>query len=465
MFSQRKINLSPPSARVEGALSTLGISTAFITLIIGYLLTILTTPPELTLLNFLIFTVLQVLYSAVIWWLVKKDFFDRFLALALSVLTILTVATGGLTFIGLQLDWLLYLVMISVYFTCLSVRAASISGIFLYAAMAVNLGFLDNWNWSHIYPSLLQLLTAFCFVAVFSLAIRILGLQRERAERLLHQLEESNAELEQAHRQLQKYANEVEELTIVRERTRLAREIHDTLGHYLSILNIQLETISKLQERDPARAAIEIAEARRVASQSMQEVRNAIAALRPTSIATLTLTQAIAQLGREFEQSASETELTLDLDTESLPLSPDLQVALYRAVQETLTNVRKHAHASKVLVRLRHEDELLELVVLDNGNGAGANNTNSQAVGFGLIGLRERVELLGGHVTYGPAEPSGYRVTVRVPVPSAPSPKKSVGERETGRGDASDLHERRRKHPLPMPSPPPPLHETGERQC
>ena len=422
MSSQRKINLSPPSARVEGALSTLGISAAFITLIIGYLLTILMTPPELTLLNFLIFTVLQVLYCTVFWWLIKKDFSDRSLALALGVLTLLTVATGGLTFIGLQLDWLLYLVMISVYFTCLSVRVASILGIFLYAAMAVNLGFLDNWNWSHIYPDLLQLLTAFCFVAVFSLAIRILSIQRGRAERLLHQLEESNAELEQAHRQLQKYANEVEELTIVRERTRLAREIHDTLGHYLSILNIQLETISKLQELDPARVAVEIAEARRVASQSMQEVRNAIAALRPTSIATLTLAQAIAQLGREFGQSSSETGLTLDLDTELPPLSPDLQVALYRAVQETLTNVRKHAHASKVLVRLRYEDEVLELVVLDNGSGAGANNANSQPGGFGLIGLRERIELLGGHVTYGPAEPSGYRVTVQVPVPSAPSP-------------------------------------------
>src|SRR5205823_11321560 len=138
----------------------------------------------------------------------------------------------------------------------------------------------------------------------------------------------------------------------------MAREIHDTLGHYLSILTIQLETISKLQERDPARAAVEIAEARRVASQSMQEVRNAIAALRPTSIATLSLTQAITQLGNEFGQSGTETELTLDLDTQLPPISPDLQVALYRAVQETLTNVRKHTHASKVLVRLRYEYEL-----------------------------------------------------------------------------------------------------------
>jgi len=348
------------------------------------------------------------------------------------MLTILTVATGLLSYSGLQWDWLLYLVTISIYFMALTLRVAVISGVVLYLFMVVNLGFLNNWNWSHIYLNLLSLFPAFVFVAVFSLMYRILDIQKEHAERLLHQLEESNAELGEAHKQLQSYANEVEELTIVRERTRMAREIHDTLGHYLSILTIQLETISKLQERDPARAAIEVAEARRVASQSMQEVRNAIAALRPTSIATLSLTQAISQLGSEFEQSATETRLTLDLDTQLPPISPDLQVALYRAVQEALTNVRRHAHASKVLVRLRYENDLLELVVLDNGSGASTSELDNQHGGFGLIGLRERIELLGGQVAYGPDEPAGYRVCIRIHVPFRPSPGEISNEVTSG---------------------------------
>src|SRR6266849_118411 len=428
MSSQRKADRALTSMTIEGTLYTAGTSAAFITLIIGYLLTILTSP-HLTIVNFMVFTVLQVIYCAVLWWLIKNEPSENLLIFAIVMLTILTVATGLLSFIGLQLDWLLYLVTIAIYFMALSLRVAVISGILLYLLLALNLGFLNNWDWSHLYVSLLSLFPAFVFVAVFSLMFRILGIQKEHAERLLHQLEESNAELEEAHRQLQSYANEVEELTVVRERTRMAREIHDTLGHYLSILTIQLETISKLQERDPARAAIEVAEARRVASQSMQEVRNAIAALRPTSIATLSLTQAISQLGSEFEQSATETTLTLDLDTQLPPISPDLQVALYRAVQEALTNVRKHAHASKVLVRLRYEDELLELLVLDNGRGA-SGDANSQAEGFGLIGLRERIELLGGQVAHGPAEPAGYRVTVQVPVPSAPIPE-AISERAT----------------------------------
>ena len=422
MSSQQKADRLLISLSIERVWSTAGRSAAYITILVGYLLTILTTPPHLTLLNFVVFTVLQVIYCAVLWWLIKNELSENLRIFAIVMLTILTVATGLLSYSGLQWDWLLYLVTISIYFMALTLRVAVISGVVLYLFMVVNLGFLNNWNWSHIYLNLLSLFPAFVFVAVFSLMYRILDIQKERAERLLHQLEESNAELEEAHRQLQSYANEVEELTVVRERTRMAREIHDTLGHYLSILTIQLETISKLQERDPDRAAIEVAEARRVASQSMQEVRNAIAALRPTSIATLSITQVISQLGSEFEQSATETQITLDLDTQLPPISPDLQVALYRAVQEALTNVRRHAHASKVLVRLRYENDLLELVVLDNGSGASTSELDNQHGGFGLIGLQERIELLGGQVTYGPAEPTGYRVCIRIHVSFRPSP-------------------------------------------
>lgn len=421
MSSQQRTDRALASMTSEKIWSTAGASSAFITILIGYVLTIVTTPPYLTLMNFIAFTALQLIYCAILWWLMKNDLSGNLRIIAIVMLTVLTVANGLLTFASLQLDWLLYLVTIAVYFLALSLRVAIIAGVLLYLLLLGSLGYLTNWNWSHIYFNLLSLFPAFIFVAVFSLVIRISDIQKDRAETLLHQLEESNAELEEAHKQLQNYANEVEELTIVRERTRMAREIHDTLGHYLSILTIQLETISKLQERDPARAAVEIAEARRVASQSMQEVRNAIAALRPMSIATLSLTHAITQLGREFEMGAAGTELTLDLDTPLPQLSPDLQAALYRALQESLTNVRKHAHASKVLVRLRYEDDLLELIVLDNGSGGSSSEGDTQKGGFGLIGLRERIELLGGQVTYGPAEPAGYRISVQLPVPSTPT--------------------------------------------
>lgn len=416
--------------RAISILSTVGAGVAYICLIIGYLLTILTTT-RLTPLNFLVFTILQICYCALLGWMIWvawKIPKNWPVLLALGLLVVITGVIGVLPIIGLQWDWLLFLVTLSMLVMLLTFRQAIGAGILVYIGVVLNLSWLDDWHWSQVYTSLLTLFPAFLFVGLYMLIFRILEAQKERAELLLHQLEVSNAELERAHAQLQDYANEVEELTIVRERTRLAREIHDTLGHYLSILNIQLETIGKLQERDPARAAVEIAEARRVAAQSMQEVRNAVAALRPTSIAELSFAEAITQLGKEFERNAPETALTLDLETELPSLSPDISVALYRTVQETLTNIRRHAEASKVLVRLRYEDGMMDLLVLDNGKSEAHSASERQGEGFGLIGLRERIELLGGQVSYGSDEQGGYRVTVRVPVPAAPAASFAVNQ-------------------------------------
>ena len=393
-------------------------SAGYNTLIVGYLLTILTTS-HLTPGVFLLFTFLQVGYCALLWWLMWKQLQGWQFVVSIGVLILITECVGLLPLLGIDWDWLLFLVMLAYFFMLLSLRAAIMLGIFLYLSMVINLGLLNNWYWSNTYASLLSFLPAFLLVSTFSLVVRFLELQRIRAEELVSQLEESHTELERAHKQLQEYTQEVEELTIVRERTRVAREIHDTLGHYLSILNIQLETISKFQEHDVARAADEIAEARRVAAQSMQEVRNAVAALRPTSIATLGLTETLMQLGKEFEYTMPHVALILDLETELPALSPDISIALYRVAQEAFTNIRKHSQASKVLVRLRYEDEIVELFMLDNGCGT-SQNGSEKPEGFGLIGLRERVELLNGQVSYGPTDQEGYRIVVSVPVTTVP---------------------------------------------
>ena len=107
MSSQRKADRALTSMTIEGTLYTAGTSAAFITLIIGYLLTILTSPPHLTIVNFMVFTVLQVIYCAVLWWLIKNELSENLLIFAIVMLTILTVVTGLLSFIGLQWDWLL----------------------------------------------------------------------------------------------------------------------------------------------------------------------------------------------------------------------------------------------------------------------------------------------------------------------------------------------------------------------
>jgi len=389
-------------------------SAGYATLVIGYIVSIFSAS-FLTLSNVLAFTGVQLLYALIFWWVNTRAQERRWqMRVGMSLLLILTVVSGAIAATGIYFDWLLYFVTVGVFCTLLPLPVALLLDLILYIWAGITIFLLNNF--AQVGQTWISLLAGFAFVTAFGVANKLLITQRERSELLLHELETSNHEREEANIQLQKYANEVEELTVDRERTRMAREIHDTLGHYLTILSIQLETISKLQERDPARAIVEVAEARRVAAQSMQEVRNAVAALRPSSIATLSLPEALTQLANEFRSTSNETELTLDLETQLPLLSPDIQLALYRAVQEALTNIRKHAHATKVLVRLRYEAHEIELVVLDNGNGAAENESRYPGSGFGLVGLRERVELLGGHVTYGTEEAQGYRVTIRVPL-------------------------------------------------
>jgi signal transduction histidine kinase len=400
-----------------------GQSTAYITLIIGYLLTILTTT-QLTPLPFALFTFLNLLYGIIFWWQSQHNIADSTfnaparwkIIISLFLCVVITEVIGVLPLMGLQWDWSLFLVTLTILFLQLPLRLAIVSGILLFVTTVLDLALLNSWDWEKTTQSTISLLPAFAFVSVFSLIIRVLDFQKAHAERLLAQLAASNAKLEEAHQQLQTYANQVEELTVGRERTRIAREIHDSLGHYLSILNIQLETISKLQEHDPTRLAAEIAEARKVAAQSMQEARNAVAALRPSSITTLNLSEALTRLGTEFQRNAQATELTLDLETSIPQLTPAIQVAFYRVAQEALTNIRKHTQASKVLLRLRYEDERLEMLIRDNGQALLTSETKKKEGGFGLIGLSERVKLLGGDVEYGPTDEGGYRVIVHVPV-------------------------------------------------
>ncbi|MBO0796470.1 MAG: sensor histidine kinase, partial [Ktedonobacteraceae bacterium] len=388
-----------------------------LSLFLGYLGGVLGAE-HLTLLNFLAFTVVHILYGVVFWWILAGASEKHWQCLLWTLaLMILTCASGLLALTGLWFNWLLYFVTAAVYFTYLPLRNAFFAFVLLYIVIAFNSYLLDADKFQVVRVEWFTLLAGFIFVAAFSLSNRLLRIERERSRQLFRQLETSKQELEQAHEQLQVYANEVEELAIARERTRVAREIHDTLGHYLTITSIQLETIGKLLERDPMQAMREVEEARKVAAQSMQEVRNAVRALRPTDIARLQLVEALTQLGTDFRQVASGVELALDLETTLPPLAMEVRHALYRAAQEALTNVRKHANATKVLVRLRYEQETLELLIRDNGEGSDQKRKEQPEGGFGLVGLRERVELLGGQVSFGPGEPSGYRVLVRIHCP------------------------------------------------
>ncbi len=228
----------------------------------------------------------------------------------------------------------------------------------------------------------------------------------------------SNAMLAAAHTRLQEYSTQAEELSAIRERNRIAREIHDTLGHALTLLAVQLETATQLEARGDPRLHEELLQARQVVKACLTEVRHSVEALRPDEASAGSLQEQLRRLVAEFETTCRQTRITLDLEEATHPLHPDLCQTLYRCAQEALTNIRKHAHATKVLLRLSTsggEEGQVELTVLDNGQGCEPSH-EQRASGFGLRGMGERVALLDGTLRAGPQPGHGWRVEVVLPL-------------------------------------------------
>jgi signal transduction histidine kinase len=223
------------------------------------------------------------------------------------------------------------------------------------------------------------------------------------------------SELAAAQRQLQEYSAQLEELSVIRERNRIAREIHDTLGHSLTLLAVQLETATQLEMRGDPHLREELQAARQEVKACLMDVRHSVEALRPEEASTGSLLEQLRRLVAEFASTCRETRITLDLEEAMHPLHPEPGQTLYRCAQEALTNIRKHARATKVLLRLSTSDEQVELTVLDNGQGCEPSHEH-QASGFGLLGMGERVALLNGTLRAGPQPQHGWRVEVELPL-------------------------------------------------
>ena len=239
-------------------------------------------------------------------------------------------------------------------------------------------------------------------------------------------------ELRAAHEQLQVLHRQAREAAVTEERNRLAREIHDTLAHYLTVINLQLEAAEKLGGEQPDRAQEQVRRARRLTVECLQEVRRSVAALRASTLDELSVPGALRRLAAEFGEStgiAVRPEIGI-ADDDRLP--PEIALALYRAAQEGLTNVHRHARATTVTLSLTRHNGQVELVVQDDGLGPG-EETDGDGGGFGLLGLRERVALLGGRLDFGPAPSGGSRLDVTLPLVQ-PDERESRADQRPDRG-------------------------------
>lgn len=231
---------------------------------------------------------------------------------------------------------------------------------------------------------------------------------RKRAEDKTHELLRQNRELTQRLFQVQE-----------EERRHLARELHDEFGQWLTAIQLNAANICQLsKEKDP-----HIYASARIIDESVSEmhkdIRNMIHQLRPTLLDELGMAESIKYLVGQWREQHPEVEVTLVLDGELDNLKDDINITLYRVIQESLTNVAKYAEAHDVAIELSRQrargsmpDSLL-LCIEDNGKGM---DTEMATEGFGLAGMRERVLAVNGEFTNHSLPGKGVKIEISIPI-------------------------------------------------
>jgi signal transduction histidine kinase len=223
---------------------------------------------------------------------------------------------------------------------------------------------------------------------------------------------QAKEELAIANQRIRSYALRAQENGSLQERNRIAREIHDSLGHSLTALNLHLEMAVKLSQVKPEKSREVLVEAKRLGSIALRDVRQSVSALRSDPMHDRDLATAIHELADEFKLSNYIQPLCqLDLPTN---LPPSVTITIYRIIQEALTNISKYAHATEVTIDIRTDTKSIELQITDNGHGFIPTNN---LTGFGLQGMRERVLSLQGDFALISAPDRGCQIIASIPWP------------------------------------------------
>ncbi len=296
--------------------------------------------------------------------------------------------------------WLMTMPVITMCILWLSPVVAA--GVIAALALVVAGVIARELPWFRALQELVGLASSFAFVAVFSRMAKTQHYARMQVEQLAGELGEANE-------RLREHAVQAHDLATTKERNRIAREIHDGLGHYLTVVFVQLEAAERLFAKDPARAVAAIAKARKLTHEGLDEVRRAVSVLRGSGPAGRTLLASLEELASAATEGGLATRFLVH--GAPRPLAEPTELALYRAAQEALTNANRHARARSVKLDLLFtEPDKVALRVEDDGVGS-----DRAEGGFGLVGLRERAFLVGGSVAITTARGQGFALELRVP--------------------------------------------------
>ncbi|RIK31745.1 MAG: hypothetical protein DCC56_06070 [Anaerolineae bacterium] len=227
---------------------------------------------------------------------------------------------------------------------------------------------------------------------------------------LVTQLKRQQESLREANAKLTHYASTLEQLTVSRERNRLARELHDTLAHSLTALSVSLETVKAYFDIDKEKTRELIEVSLESTRKGVDETRRALKSLRSSDLEDLGLGLALQRLA-ESAASRFDLQFEVGLPNPMPSLSPDVEQAVYRVAQEAIHNITNHSRAKKFSLRLEHNRHTT-LTVQDDGVGFDQSKSNSGR--FGLVGMTERAELAGGTLNVESAKGEGTKVVLKI---------------------------------------------------
>jgi signal transduction histidine kinase len=232
--------------------------------------------------------------------------------------------------------------------------------------------------------------------------------KKHQAQELYDKLKISEEKLIKANRDLEVYSGSVEEITLLRERNRISREIHDSVGHALSTIAIQLGAIEKIIEKD-SEAAKELTKALRAYTKNcLQDVREAVREIKPKDFEAYEGILIIEELIKSFRKLTG-VDVRLSFTKEKWPLNSDQAFVIYRIIQEFLANSVRHGKATVVQIMMVFTEYKLTITMKDNGNG-----TESLTEGIGLKSIRERVYEIGGSFEYNTAVGEGFLAKIEL---------------------------------------------------
>lgn len=228
------------------------------------------------------------------------------------------------------------------------------------------------------------------------------------AQLLYDELRISEEQLKQAKEELELYAASMTELAVLKERNRISRDIHDSVGHSLSTAMIQLNAMEVIATKEQSSIAPMAANLREFLKDCLQDVRDAIAKLKPSEYKTYQELYRIEELIKNFEK-LSGVVVRMSISNYKWSLSPEMGLTLYRVIQEALSNALRHGQATQVRISLNFSPETLSLAI--ENNGVGCPNFEK---GVGLTSMSERIHELDGKVLFNPSL-DGFKIQVIIP--------------------------------------------------